>query len=81
MIVIENILVSDDVVEKQFVCDLIKCKGGCSEEGDAGAPLEDEELDIILDMYDRITPYLSPAAIAEIEKKKENTYFIRSLAG
>jgi hypothetical protein len=69
VIVIENILVSDDVVEKQFVCDLIKCKGGCCEEGDAGAPLEDEELDIILEMYDKITAYLSPAARAEIEKK------------
>ena len=43
MIVIDNILVSDDVIEKQFVCDLNKCKGGCCEEGDAGAPLEDED--------------------------------------
>jgi hypothetical protein len=36
MIVIDNILVSDDIVEKQFVCDLAKCKGGCCEDGDAG---------------------------------------------
>ena len=69
MIVIDNILVSDDVVEKQFVCDLAKCKGGCCEEGDAGAPLDDEELDIILRLYEKIKPYLSKAAIAEIEKK------------
>ena len=69
MIVIDNILVSDDVVEKQFVCDLAKCKGGCCEEGDAGAPLDDEELDIILQLYEKIKPYLTDAAIAEIEKK------------
>jgi hypothetical protein len=74
MIVIDNILISDDVVEKQFVCDLAKCKGGCCEEGDAGAPLEDEELDIILQLYEKIKPYLTEAAIAEIEKKGKYSY-------
>ena len=69
MIVIDNILVSDDVVEKQFVCDLAKCKGGCCEEGDAGAPLEDQEMDIILSVYEKVKPYLSEAAIEEIERK------------
>jgi hypothetical protein len=74
MIVIDNILVSDDIVSKQFVCDLAKCKGGCCEEGDAGAPLEDEELDIILSVYERVKPYLSDAAIKEIEKKGKYVY-------
>jgi hypothetical protein len=74
VIVVENILISDDVVEKQFVCDLGKCKGGCCEEGDAGAPLEDEELDIIIDMYEKIKPYLSEAAIAEVERKGKYVY-------
>ena len=44
MIAIDNVLISDQVVEEQFVCDLTKCKGGCCEDGDAGAPLEDHEL-------------------------------------
>ncbi|MEO6612647.1 MAG: DUF3109 family protein [Chitinophagaceae bacterium] len=74
MIVIDNILISDDVVEKQFVCDLSKCKGGCCEEGDAGAPLEEEELEIILEMYEKIKPYLTPASIAEVEKKGKYVY-------
>ena len=74
MIVIDNILVSDDVVEKQFVCDLNKCKGGCCEDGDAGAPLDKEELDIILEMYEKIKPYLTEAAIAEIEQKGKYVY-------
>jgi hypothetical protein len=69
VIIIDNILVSDDVVEKQFVCDLTKCKGGCCEEGDAGAPLEDDELEIILENYEKIKPFLSEAAIKQIEKK------------
>ncbi|MEI2740558.1 MAG: DUF3109 family protein [Chitinophagaceae bacterium] len=76
MIVIDNILISDDVVEKQFVCDLNKCKGGCCEEGDAGAPLDDEELDIVLEMYEKIKTYLSAESIAEVEKKGKYVYHI-----
>jgi Protein of unknown function (DUF3109) len=74
VIVIDNILVSDDVVEKQFVCDLNKCKGGCCEEGDAGAPLDKEELEIVLEMYEKIRPYLTEASIAEIERKGKYVY-------
>ncbi len=69
MIVIDNKLVSDDVVEKQFVCDLAKCKGGCCEEGDAGAPLMKEELSIIKEVFDKIKPYLSETSLREIEAK------------
>ena len=74
LIVIDNILISDDVVEKQFVCDLNKCKGGCCEEGDAGAPLDDNELEIVLEIYEKIKPYLSAEAIAEVEKKGKYVY-------
>ena len=74
LVAIDNILVSDEVVEKQFVCDLAKCKGGCCEEGDAGAPLDEEELDVISKIYDSIKTYLSKAAIVEIEKKGKYVY-------
>lgn len=69
MIVIDNKIVSDEIVEKKFVCDLAKCKGGCCEEGDAGAPLDEEELDIINDLFEKVKPYLTESSIAEIEKK------------
>ena len=62
-------MVSSDIVEKQFVCDLAKCKGGCCEEGDAGAPLENEELDIINDVYETVKPYLKQSSIEVIERK------------
>ena len=74
MIVIDNVLVSDEIVEKQFVCDLAKCRGGCCEDGDAGAPLEDDELDIILELYEQVKPYLSDASIDEIEKNGKYVY-------
>lgn len=74
MILIDKVLVSDDIVEKQFVCDLAKCKGGCCEEGDAGAPLEEDELDTIHDVYEQVKPYLSGASIAEINRKGKYVY-------
>jgi len=74
VIVIDNVLVSDQVVEKQFVCDLAKCKGGCCEDGDAGAPLDKEELETIVEVYEQIKSYLPEASVAEIERKGKYVY-------
>jgi len=68
MIAIENVLISDDVVEQQFVCDLAKCKGGCCEDGDAGAPLQKTEMAIVKAVYETVKPYMSQEGIAVIEK-------------
>lgn len=69
MIAIDNILISDDVVEAQFVCDLDKCKGGCCEDGDAGAPLTPEELDYVVELFERVKPFLPEDALREIERQ------------
>jgi hypothetical protein len=74
LIVIDKILISEDVIDKKFVCDLGKCKGGCCEDGAAGAPLESKELNIINSLYEKVKPYLTNAAIAEIEKKGYYVY-------
>jgi hypothetical protein len=74
LIAIDNILVSDDVVEQQFVCDLLKCKGGCCEDGDAGAPLEKDELDHLNEIFDIVKPYLTPAGLKEIESRGRYQY-------
>lgn len=74
MIIIENKIISDDVVEAQFVCDLTKCKGGCCEEGDAGAPLTEAELDEVNNSYEIIKPYMTAGAIREVEKKGRYQY-------
>ncbi|MBN8864793.1 MAG: DUF3109 family protein [Sphingobacteriales bacterium] len=69
MIVIDNKLISDDIIEKKFVCDLGRCKGGCCEDGDAGAPLERAELALVQEYYEVVKPYLPQAAIKEIEQR------------
>jgi hypothetical protein len=69
MIAIDNILVSDEVVEEKFVCDLNKCKGGCCVDGDAGAPLSPEELKNIDEVFAAVLPYLDEEHKTEIEKQ------------
>ena len=50
MIQIEDTIVSFDLFEKLFSCDLAQCKGACCIEGDGGAPLDEEELKEIEDI-------------------------------
>jgi Protein of unknown function (DUF3109) len=69
MILIETTVISDDIAEKFFVCDLIKCKGACCVEGDLGAPLEESELPLMDEVYEQVKPYLSPEGIKVIEEQ------------
>jgi len=68
MITVHNTLLSDDILKKNFVCELNQCKGACCVEGDAGAPLEPQELEILKDNYDKIKPYLTQEGIEVLEK-------------
>ena len=74
MIAIENKLVSDEIVEAQFVCDLNKCKGGCCVDGDAGAPLAFDELKNMDAVYDAVLPYLSDESKTELKKQGRYVY-------
>jgi hypothetical protein len=74
MIFIDNKLISDEVIEEQFVCDLNKCKGACCEDGDAGAPLTDTELDELVNHYDVIASYMTDEGKAVVEKDGKYTY-------
>ena len=69
MLQIEDTIISMDVIESQFICDLNKCKGQCCVDGDAGAPLEKEENDQINEILPLIWDDLSPEAQALIEKQ------------
>ena len=73
MIAIDNVLLSDEVIEEEFVCDLTRCKGGCCVDGDCGAPLTEEEPHIIARIYPNIKPCLDAAYIPEIERQGTHT--------
>jgi hypothetical protein len=68
LVEIQDKVVSLDLFEKKFVCDLNACKGACCIEGDSGAPLTEEEISIIEDDLEFIKPYMRPEGIAEVEK-------------
>ena len=78
MIVIGQTIISDDIKDNFFVCNLDKCKGACCIEGDLGAPLEESELAELENVYDEVAPYLSVEGRAAIEAQGK---FIRDYEG
>lgn len=71
MIVIDNKLISDDIKDKHFVCDLAKCKGACCVEGDSGAPIDIDEMEIMEDeqFLETVFPYLTDEGRKAIENQ------------
>jgi len=69
MILVGNAVISDDIKEQFFVCDLGKCKGACCVEGDAGAPLTDREIEILDKEYPSIAPFLTEEGREAIAQK------------
>lgn len=69
MLEIQKTLVSLDVIEQCFVCDLETCKGACCIEGESGAPLNDEEKIIIEELYPIVREYITPEGIEAIEQQ------------
>jgi len=74
MIAIDNVLLTDKVVSEQFVCDLTRCKGACCVDGDAGAPLNLEELKKIDDVLETVLPYLNKESVDEINRQGRYVY-------
>lgn len=62
-------IVSEEILEREFVCNLSACKGTCCIDGDAGAPLSEEETKIMEEIYPKVKPYLRPEGIAAIESQ------------
>ena len=62
-------IVSEEIIEKDFVCNLSACKGACCIDGEAGAPLEEEELKILMDIYPKVKPFLRPEGIKAIKEQ------------
>lgn len=68
MLAINNTLVSEDIIEKKFVCDLNACKGECCVAGESGAPLEKKEIQALKEAYPFVKPFMTLEGIASVEK-------------
>ncbi|MGV8964541.1 MAG: DUF3109 family protein [Candidatus Saccharimonadaceae bacterium] len=69
MLQIDDTIISMDVIEKHFICDLCKCKGQCCVDGESGAPLEKDENEKINEILPTIWNELSPKAQALINEQ------------
>jgi len=69
MLEIGRAIVSLDILEKHFLCDLLKCKGACCVEGDSGAPVTTEEARQIEESYSIVSDYLEENHREEIRKQ------------
>ncbi|MBP5540180.1 MAG: DUF3109 family protein [Bacteroidales bacterium] len=66
MIIVGNTIVSDDIADCRFRCDLACCKGACCVEGDSGAPLREEEVAVLEALLPEVEPYMTPEGIAAV---------------
>ena len=69
MIQIDDKILSLDIFEQHFCCDLPKCLGICCVHGQSGAPLDNEEIAILEEVLDKVKPYMKPEGIKAIEKQ------------
>lgn len=69
MIEIDDKIVSADLLRECFACDLSQCRGICCVEGNAGAPLEADEVDILEREYEAYRPYMTAEGIEAVERQ------------
>jgi hypothetical protein len=78
MIEVGSVLIHEDVIRENFVCNLNKCKGACCIEGDAGAPLNTDELPVLDEIFEKVMPFMSAKGIETV--KQVGTY-VRDFEG
>jgi hypothetical protein len=69
MLRIADTIFSFDILEKKFICDLPVCLGNCCRYGDSGAPLSNDEVHILDEIWKEVKSYLRPEGISAIEEK------------
>ena len=67
MIVVGNSIVSDDIADRCFGCDLSVCRGACCIDGDGGAPLLDDEIPLLEAILPEALPYMTEEGRAAVE--------------
>lgn len=68
MLIIDNVLVSDELIHNYFCCDLAACGGECCIEGDAGAPIEPLEVADLEENYPVFKKYMTEEGVEMVEK-------------
>ncbi len=69
MFAVEDILISDALLDAPFACNLGACLGACCVQGASGAPLEADERALLEDVVPSVRSYLRPEALAVIDRR------------
>ncbi len=69
MLEIDDKIISLDILREYFTCDLAHCRGACCVEGSSGAPLEEDEVDILEAEYEAYRPYMKPEGVAAVAEQ------------
>ncbi len=75
MIAINDVLISEDIIEKNFICNLDACKGACCWEGDYGAPVTQKEADDIEKHLHEIKPFLPEESVNYLKRSPSSKYY------
>lgn len=67
MLIVQSAIVSDNIADRCFSCQLSKCKGACCVEGDRGAPLTPDEVDTINSILPQVRPYMTEAGLLVVD--------------
>lgn len=67
MIRVQDVILSEDIATAKFVCDITKCKGACCVVGDAGAPVDREEIPVLNKAFKQLKDNLAPEAVRVAE--------------
>ena len=73
MLIVKESIVSDDIAERRFCCDLAQCKGQCCIEGDYGAPLLEEEIPVLEHILPQVQPYMTPEGLQAVAEQGVST--------
>lgn len=79
MFQIKDTLVSEEILDEDFTCNLSACKGECCVAGEAGAPVEESEKEVLQKIYPKVKPFLRPEGQHAIEE--QGTYVISDFEG
>lgn len=59
MLIVDNCIISEDIADRHFCCNLALCQGQCCVEGDCGAPVDENEIPIMKAIYPKVRPYMT----------------------
>ena len=68
MLIVDDCIISDDIADCAFSCSLECCKGMCCVEGDAGAPLESDEIELLQKLMPEVEPYMTREGLEAVRR-------------